>query len=375
MKLLKRTRQTLAAAAVALLLCFTFARADHKPGHNPGGGGGGGGGGESDPYVLVDLLGVPNLEPDGSTSYLSTAGSVTEIDPDGTVLVTGHSHLHPQQSNHPVNWYVNADGTFSLADLGLPPGAADASVADVNDFGDVVVNAWGGSETSYVLMSGGTWQALLDDTEVRAINNLSEAIGGSDFNGYFWSLDADGQVTATIFPGTFQPNDINDQGVMVGEWQGFAAAAWFDANNELQVEALTDTLNSTATAISENGELVVGTISSFDGNAWFSEAFVWTDSTGVVGLGTLEGSGSSYATGVNSAGQVVGWSDVKGKIGQAGFLYQNGQMSNLNKLVSTGGKTLRFANDINDAGHIVGDLVNSRSGGETHGFLLIPNTP
>ena len=106
-----------------------------------------------------------------------------------------------------------------------------------------------------------------------------------------------------------------------------------------------------------------------------TEAFVWSENTGMIGLGTLGGA-TSRGLGVNNAGQVVGWSDTGGgKHSQAAFLWQAGQMLELNLLADTGGKIhLQLAKDINDAGHIVGLMDISRPVSETHGFLLIPNS-
>ena len=94
----------------------------------------------------------------------------------------------------------------------------------------------------------------------------------------------------------------------------------------------------------------------------------------MIGLGSLGGA-TSWALGVNNTGQVVGWSDTGGgKHSQAAFLWQSGQMVDLNSLADTGGQIhLQLAKDINDAGHVVGLMRISRTVSETHGFLLIPN--
>src|SRR2546423_12103546 len=76
----------------------------------------------------------------------------------------------------------------------------------------------------------------------------------------------------------------------------------------------------------------------------------------VTDLGNL--GGNSTAKAVNRAGQVVGFSYLPGGQNHA-FLWQNGIMSDLGTL---GGAT-SVANDINDAGTIVG---NSRTAETTH---------
>ena len=77
-----------------------------------------------------------------------------------------------------------------------------------------------------------------------------------------------------------------------------------------------------------------------------------------------------------NAGQVVGYFQTK--LSPMAFLWQDGQMIDLNELVDSGRKNyLKSASGINDAGHIVGLIRIQLRGGdaEEHGFLLIPNEP
>jgi probable HAF family extracellular repeat protein len=70
-------------------------------------------------------------------------------------------------------------------------------------------------------------------------------------------------------------------------------------------------------------------------------------------LGTLGGS-TSLALGINASGQVVGMSDTTGNASLHAFLWDNGQMFDLNDLIPpTPGVRLIDATGINDAGQIV----------------------
>ena len=84
-------------------------------------------------------------------------------------------------------------------------------------------------------------------------------------------------------------------------------------------------------------------------------AFLWTRAGGVRDLGTLPGDAVSQAVGINASGQIVGVSS--GAINRA-FLYENGEMKNLNDLVGPDFPDLLIvAQHINDAGVIVGRAV------------------
>src|SRR5207247_3774481 len=86
-----------------------------------------------------------------------------------------------------------------------------------------------------------------------------------------------------------------------------------------------------------------------------NRAFLWEEDE-LTNLGVLpDGGDSSYATDINSAGQVVGLVEGYGDDGRVAFLWQNGTMIDLNTLIpADSGWTLLEAWAINDAGQIVG---------------------
>ena len=90
--------------------------------------------------------------------------------------------------------------------------------------------------------------------------------------------------------------------------------------------------------------------------------------TGTCDLGALDFQGLSEALGVNDRDQVVG---VSFPIGHA-FLWENGTMTDLNKLVVSGTTLiLTDAQDINDRGEITGAATDP-STGATVAFKAIP---
>jgi probable HAF family extracellular repeat protein len=105
---------------------------------------------------------------------------------------------------------------------------------------------------------------------------------------------------------------------------------------------------SYAKAINEGG-MVVGTSYS---SAFKGHAFLWTPSSGMVDLGTALGADDQYfAKGINNTGHIVGYRQPASS-NQRAFIYFNGDMQDL---LMDGSE----ANDINDAGQVVG-----MSGGE-----------
>lgn len=125
---------------------------------------------------------------------------------------------------------------------------------------------------------------------------------------------------------------------------------------------------SEAVAINASGDAVGD---SQLGNG-LTHATLWSNGQ-IIDLGTLPGGATSYATGINDAGQITGWSDTL----QPGtsfprpdhaFIYENGQMTDLGNISATG----QFANfsvgsAINAAGEVTGWSVTDSF--ETHAFL------
>lgn len=167
--------------------------------------------------------------------------------------------------------------------------------------------------------------------EARAINTSGQVAGSASF---------DGSTTHAALYSEFQ---LTDLGTLGGDF-------------------------SEAVAINPSGE-VVGNSTLANG---LTHATLWSHGQ-IIDLGTLPGGATSYATGINDAGQITGWSDTV----QSGtssprpdhaFIYENGQMTDLGNLSATG----EFGNfsvgmAINASGEVTGWSVTNSF--ETHAFL------
>ncbi|MGH9653636.1 MAG: PEP-CTERM sorting domain-containing protein [Bryobacteraceae bacterium] len=88
-----------------------------------------------------------------------------------------------------------------------------------------------------------------------------------------------------------------------------------------------------------------------------------------VDLGTLGGA-QSYAYGIDSSGDIVGYSYLAGDTAEHAFLFTNGVMIDLNNLLPFGSDwTIDYAYAIDDAGEIAAMGIQN---GEQYAVELIP---
>ena len=126
---------------------------------------------------------------------------------------------------------------------------------------------------------------------------------------------------------------------------------------------------NTPTAINNHGTVVGFSLRAGQDGTRNFEAFIWTSVTGIRPLGMPPGDIRSEASGINNKDQVVGLS--RAPSGLRAMLWQNGIVTDLNNLTLPGSPYLLYANDINDAGQIVGEAYDANTG-EAPAFLAMP---
>jgi probable HAF family extracellular repeat protein len=127
---------------------------------------------------------------------------------------------------------------------------------------------------------------------------------------------------------------------------------------------------NTPSAINNHGTVVgFSLLAGQDGTRNF-HAFVWTSATGIQPLPRLANEVRSEALGINDKNQIVGLSRTTS--GLRAVLWQNGLVFDMNDLTPAGSPFLLYANDINDAGEIVGEAFDPGSG-DAPAYVAVPS--
>lgn len=278
--------------------------------------------------VLYQLVNLGN--------FGSLSSSAIAINSAGVIV--GNDQL--SQFNHRA--YVTENGVHTV--IPLPAGSNKSDATDINDLGQVVGYAGGftdtGSGAHAFLYSNGVVQDLGSfmgrSTYATSINNAGEICGytqASDGsregflykNGAYQLLGAKGIGNAT---------SINESGQIAGLGGGSAVVLSGGVTTSLGAPAGF----SIAYDINNSGQ-IVGDYRDSDDHAFFYSNGLFTP----IPAGGI----SSHAFAINNWGQVVG------EASNSGYLYWNGQVTNLNSLIVQNGWAINRAFDINDRRQIV----------------------
>ena len=126
---------------------------------------------------------------------------------------------------------------------------------------------------------------------------------------------------------------------------------------------------NTPTAINNRGVVVGFSLPAGQDGTRNFQAFLWTSESGIQPLGMPAGDIRSEALGINDKGQVVGLS--RAPSGLRAVIWEDGTVTDLNTLTLPGSPYLLYANDINDAGGIVGEAFDPNTG-SAPAFIAVP---
>jgi probable HAF family extracellular repeat protein len=341
-------------------------------------------------FLLAITVAVAALAHATTRSVLAQAGYVVQ---DLGALAGDSSSVAwaINENGDVVGWSMGPNGTraFVFTNTGgmaaLPglPNRPRTVARDINDAGLVVGSAnAGGTDLGHaVLWSGGS---VLDlgtlgtgyYSEAWGVNSFGQVVGWSytDFgsgltgvHGFLYNNGANQLVDLTPNSDTGYALDINDAGQVTGyktALGGYHAFRW-QAGTFLDLGVLPGFAHSFGWAVNALGH-VTGNSTSASGNS--EQLFRYTDGGGLQNLG---GTGEhNVALGINSSGDVVG---TKGNSQKRAVRYTDADgLQDLNTLIDSSlGWVLLAANDINDAGQIVGYAFNNFTG-QTHAVRLQP---
>ncbi len=327
-------------------------------------------------YVFIDLgtLGGTLSNANGTNSTGQVCGFSTR--PDGSYHV-----------------FLSAPNGGALKDLGQFGGTNSYGRA-VNDSGQVVGYSYPPSEDSVVgfisAPNGGALQALGslggNLTLAYAINNNGQVTGQSSLpgtsppisHGFLTAPDGGAFSDLGPLPGgtSSSANAVNSNGQVTGSADlsgGFMDAFLSGPNGALPLKDLGrfGGTYSVPGAINASGQ-VTG-YSGLPGNIPSHAFITGANGTPLTDIGTLGGS-LSFGAGINDAGTVVGESSTTQDAATHAFIYTPGagvrDLNNFNLLGLPAGESLTSATAINNLGEIAGNATTS--GGDVHGFILIP---
>ena len=232
--------------------------------------------------------------------------------------------------------------TDEFINLGTLPGGTQSEAFGVNAAGQIA-GYWG----NHII---GPWQAFIWEDGV--MNDLGPLIGGSSNRAL----------------------DINEEGAITGWWRREEggeriAFAWQDGMmNDLG--PIPGGFASEGEGINKHDQITGwGKLPDPEGGGTVSHPFFWSEGR-MTDLGTLPGFPLGWGRDISDAGTIVGGC---GGAGLAGFIWQDGVMTDLNELIPVDpGLHLSVGSAINNAGQITG---RASGPGGIVAFVLTPIEP
>jgi len=330
-------------------------------------------------------------------------GTVTPALAQATFVVEDLGTLPGDSSS--IAWAINANGDVvgwsngpagtrafvftsatGMVELPALAGRPRSVARDINDAGVIVGSAnAGGTDLGHAVMWDALGRTSVQDlgtlgtgsfSEAWGVNNAGQIVGWSYTNGGslgvhgFLQTQEQGLVDLTPDSDTGYALDINDAGQVTGyktAFGGYHAFRW-QTGTFTDLGVLPGFAHSFGWAINASGQVAGSSVSASGNSERLFRSTVGDTLQNLGGVGE-----HNTAMGINASGQVVGHS---GQSAPRALLYTDaGGLRNLNALIDSSlGWVLLAANDVNDAGQIVGYAFNNNTG-ETHAVRLRPVTP
>ncbi len=267
-------------------------------------------------------------------------------------------------------------------------GGAESLALGLNDFGDVVGRAelangnlhaviWSGAQIQDLGTFGGTESIAYDiNNSGRVVGRATES-GGVFEKAFGFRADAGSYAlfklqNLSINFGNGAGFSVNEPGVVSGFSGGFdltVAVTWSELGLPTALMPLPSVLVDPIYSIWDGNDAgsFVGQSQRTDFDLGFTGfgATLWRSGGSPQYLGALGGT-SSFARAINEQDQIVGFAATGGVPQFHAFLWENGSMTDLGDLGTQGPELFSSANDINEAGAIVGQ---GDTGSGLHGFI------
>ena len=349
---------------------------------------------------LLSLFSLPTLPAaDTSTARFAVTdlGAISGVDGSVGALALNDQRQVVGGDSHALLWDKGREYDLGVLPPGPPEDDISSTAYGINNQSQIVGGSGGFGP---IFMSGlqfergflfqkGTLRQLTQEGasfEPRAINDKGQIVGLDAYRGFLYQngrLLLLGTLSHVPVGNRSAARAINNSGQIVG-WSTVNslrrvtareltthACLWRTSGKAVRqrdLGTLPSWVNSYAYGINDRGE-VIGSVSDTTGGTYgvspnaHARAFLWRGGK-MTSLGTLPGSHSSEAFGINNAGAVVGQS------GGRAFRWQAGHMRNLNSRLPAGsGWVLAEARAVNNRGQIAG---NGTFHGKPHAFLLTP---